>query len=130
MLRRVVEQAAEWQIPVFVMDCDVAAAVDHVSHHGIIEAMWVPAGADCRLDSESTGTPRAKLDDIGTLGIRRTRSVPQGDPCAADLLWAALGKPTARFCDMFQPPKWGLPMGSSYLGLLLIADICWTIAMS
>ena len=53
MLRRVVEQATEWQIPVFVMDCDVAAAFDHVSHHGIIEAtlaMGVPADADCRLD--------------------------------------------------------------------------------
>ena len=33
-----VEQATEWHIPVFVMDCDVAAAFDHVSHHGIIEA--------------------------------------------------------------------------------------------
>ena len=39
MLRRmVVEQAIEWQIPVFVMDCDVAAAFDHVSHHEIIKA--------------------------------------------------------------------------------------------
>ena len=38
MLRRMVEQATEWQIPVFVMDCDVAAAFDHVSHHEIIKA--------------------------------------------------------------------------------------------
>ena len=52
MLRRVVEQATEWEIPVFVMDCDVAAAFGHVSHHGIIKAtlaMCVPAGADGRL---------------------------------------------------------------------------------
>ena len=39
ILRRMVEQATEWQIPVFVMDCDVAAAFDHVSHHMIIDAM-------------------------------------------------------------------------------------------
>ena len=39
ILRRMVEQATEWQIPIFVMDCDVAAAFDHVSHHVIIDAM-------------------------------------------------------------------------------------------
>ena len=39
ILRRMVEQAAEWQIPISVMDCDVAAAFDHVSHHVIIDAM-------------------------------------------------------------------------------------------
>ena len=33
ILRRIVEQANEWRIPIFVMDCDVAAAFDHVSHH-------------------------------------------------------------------------------------------------
>ena len=45
MLRRMVEQATEWQIPVFVMDCDVTAAFDHVSHQEIIKAtlaMGVP----------------------------------------------------------------------------------------
>ena len=41
-----------------------------------------------------------KLDDIGTAGIRRTRSVPQGDPCAADLFGADLDTPAAKFCDM------------------------------
>ena len=34
-----VEQATEWQIPIFVMDCDVAAAFDHVSYFVIIDAM-------------------------------------------------------------------------------------------
>ena len=29
--------------------------------------------------------------DIMTPGIRRTRSVPQGDPCAADLFWSSTG---------------------------------------
>ena len=39
LLRRMVEQATEWQIPIFVIDCDVAAAFDHVSHHVSIDAM-------------------------------------------------------------------------------------------
>ena len=30
ILRRMVEQATEWQIPIFVKDCDVAAANDNV----------------------------------------------------------------------------------------------------
>ena len=36
-----------------------------------------------------------ELDDIVTLGSRCTRSVPQGDPCAADLFGAALDIPAA-----------------------------------
>ena len=39
ILRRMVEQATERQIPIFVMDCDVAAVFDHVSHHVITDAM-------------------------------------------------------------------------------------------
>ena len=39
ILRRMVEQANERRIPIFVMDCDVAAAFDHVSHHLIIDAL-------------------------------------------------------------------------------------------
>ena len=49
-----IQQAAEWQIPVCVMDCDVAAAFDHVSHHEIVRAttaMGVAASIDCRMDS-------------------------------------------------------------------------------
>ena len=33
ILRRMVERATEWQMLIFVMDCDVEAAFDHVSHH-------------------------------------------------------------------------------------------------
>ena len=33
ILRRKVEQATEWQIPIFVMDGDVAAAFDHGSEN-------------------------------------------------------------------------------------------------
>ena len=86
------EQATGWQIPIFVMDCDVAAAFDHVSHHEIIKAtmdMGVPPiliAAWIREYPKSETVVR--LDDIVTPGIRRTRSVPQGDPCAADLFGA------------------------------------------
>ena len=95
MLRRVVEQATEWQIPVFVRDCDVAAEFDHVSHHGIIEAtlaMGVPPMliADWIREYRNSETI-VKLDDNVTPGIRRTRSVPQGDPCAADFFWSSPG---------------------------------------
>ena len=39
ILRRLVEQVTGWQIPIFVMDSDVAAAFDHVSHHVIVNVM-------------------------------------------------------------------------------------------
>ena len=60
------------------------------------------------------------LDDIVTPGIRGTRSVPQGDPCAVDLFGAAFGHTSFEVL---------LPVGNRYLGLLLFADNCW-IAMS
>ena len=71
-----------------------------------------------------------KLHDIVTPVIRRTRSVPQGDLCAADLFGAALDTPAAMFCEMCQHKKWRLLVGNGYLGLLLFADNCWIIAMS
>ena len=43
-----------------------------------------------------------KLDDILTPGIRRTRSVPQGDLYAADLCGTAVDTPAAMFCEMCQ----------------------------
>ena len=46
-----------------------------------------------------------KLDDIVTPGIRCTRSVPQGGPCAADLFGAALDLPAAKFNEMCQHKK-------------------------
>ena len=42
MLKRMIEQATEWQIPVFLMDCDVAAAFDHVS-----EQQWTWVCRQC-----------------------------------------------------------------------------------
>ena len=98
ILRRMVEQANEWRIPVLVMDCDVAAAFDHVSHHLIIDAMEalkVPLVLVAAWIREYRGSETCiKLDDILTPGVRRTRSVPQGDPCAATLFGASLDVPS------------------------------------
>ena len=126
------EQATEWQIPVFVMDCDVAAAFDHVSHHEIIKAtmdMGVILIAAWIREYRHSETV-VFLDDIVAPGIRLTRSVPQGDPCAADLLGAALDRPAGKFMKMCQKKKRGLPVGAGYLGLFLFADNCWIISMS
>ena len=126
MLRRIVEQATEWQIPLFVMDCDVAAVFDHVSHHEIIKAtlaLGVPPVLIAAWIREYRNSERQlKLNDTVTAGIRRTRSVPQGAPCAADLFGAALNTPAAKFCGMCQHRTWEV-------GLLLFADTCWIIAM-
>ena len=67
-----------------------------------------------------------KLDDIVTPEIRRTRSVPQGDPCAGDLFGAALDTHQPR-CSV----KWAKTKnGDGYFGLLLFAECCWITAMS
>ena len=65
-----------------------------------------------------------------TPGIRRTRSVPQGDPCAADLLGAAVDVPSTAFCGRWQVERWGLPVGGNYMERMLFADNCWLIVMS
>ena len=134
ILRRMVEQATEWQIQYFVMDCDVAAAFDHVSHQVIIDAMEVlkvpPVLVAAWIREHRVPETFVKLDDITTPGIRRTRSVPQGDPCAADLFGAALDISATAFCERCQTEKWRLPLEEGYMGLLLFADNCWIIAMS
>ena len=90
---RVAEQATEWQIPVFVMDCDVAAAFDHVTYHGIIEAtlaVGVPPVLIAALIRECRNYKTiVKVDDFGTSGIRRTRSVPPQGLAWNELLKAA-----------------------------------------
>ena len=70
------------------------------------------------------------LDDRVTPGIRRTRSVPQGDPCVADLSAAALDSPAGQFMEACQRMKWFLPVEGGYLGPLLFADSCWLMGMS
>ena len=83
------------------------------------------------MDQRTQGSEtHIKLDDILTLGVRRTRSVPQGDPCAANLFKAALNVPATEFWKRCQAEKLGLPVGGHYVGLLLFADNCWLIAMS
>ena len=108
------EQATEWQIPISVMDCDVAAAFDHVSHHVIIDAMEVlkvPPLLVAAWIREYRGSETfVKLDDITTPGIHRTRSVPQRDPCA-------LGQHWILFCERCQMEKWRLPLEEGYMGL-------------
>ena len=69
ILRRMVEQATEWQITIFVMDCDVAVASDHVSHHVIIEAMEAlkvpPVSVAAWINYRGSET-FVKLDDVMT----------------------------------------------------------------
>ena len=66
---------------------------------------WWQRGSEYR-SSET----HIRLDDILTPGIRRTRSVPQGDPCAASLFGAALDVPATAFFKKCQAEKWGLPV--------------------
>ena len=88
ILRRMVEQANGWRIPIFVMDCDVAAAF----------TTSCPSGVGGSLDQRVQELRNAhRLDDNLTQGIRRTRSVPQGDPCAASLFEAPLDVPATVF---------------------------------
>ena len=118
----------------FVTDCDVAAAVDHVTHHLIIdatEALKVSPVLVAAWIREYRGPEtHIKLDDILTPGLRRTRSVPQGDPCAANLFMAALYVPATVSCKRCQAEKWGLPVGGHHVALLLFADNCWLTALS
>ena len=62
----------------------MAAAFDHVSHHEIIKATLergvLPVLIAAWIGEYRNSETLVKLDDIVTPGIRRTRSVPQGDP--------------------------------------------------
>ena len=66
----------EWQIPIFVMGCDAAAAFDHVSNHEILKAtlaMGVPPVLIAAWIREYRNSEtQVKLDDIVTPRIRCT----------------------------------------------------------
>ena len=84
-----------------------------------MEAMKVPLVLVSAWLREYIGSGTfIQLDDIMTLGIRCARSVPQADPCAADLFGAAVDVPTARCCDTCQSRKWGAPVEVSGFGVL------------
>ena len=78
----------------FVMDCDVAAAFDHVSHQLIVDAMeamkvrpvpaWLREHRDQTRSSRFRKVIHARLTCFG----------------------AALDIPTAGFCEMCQSRKW------------------------
>ena len=64
--------ATVWQVLVFVMDCDAAAAFDHISHHEIIKATLAMGVlpvlmAACVREYRNSETV-VKLGDIVTLG--------------------------------------------------------------
>ena len=133
ILRRKVERANEWQILIFVMDFDVAAAFDHVSHHLIIDAMEalkVPAVLLAVWVREYRRSETyTKFDDILTPGVRRTRSVPQSDPCAAKVFGVALDVPATAFCKRCQAEKCAAS-GWELHGVTALRDNCWLTAMS
>ena len=68
------------------------AAFDHVSHHLIVDAMEAlkvpPVLVSAWTREYRSSETHIKLDDTFTPGIRRTCSVPQGAPCAANLFGA------------------------------------------
>ena len=111
ILRRMVEQASEWRIPIFVMDCDVAAAFDHVSHHVIIDAMEAlqvpPVFVAAWIREYRRSETFVKLDDIMTPGFvayDRCHKVTRA-PC----LGAALDILKTASCARCQTEKWELP---------------------
>ena len=71
------EQATEWQNPVFVVDCDGAAAFYHVSHHEIIKAtlaMGVPPVLVAAWIREYRNSETlVKLDGFVTPGVAQDR---------------------------------------------------------
>ena len=113
ILGRMVVQGNELRIPIFVMDCDVAAACS-------MEALKVPPVLVAAWIREyRRSETHIKLDDIFTRRIRRTRSVPAN----------VSGNP--EFCiKKCQEEKWELPVDGQYMGLLLFTDNCWLIAVS
>ena len=129
-----VEQANEWRIPIFVMDYDVAAAFDHVSHHVIIDAMKamkVPPVLVAAWIRECRGSETfIKLDDIMTPGIKTHALCTARRRLRGGSFRAALDTPAAAFCEKCQVEEWRLPVNGGYLGLPLFADSCWIVAMS
>ena len=134
--RSLIEKSIEWNIHLFGLDGDVYKAYDSTSHalvisslrskgvHDVLIAAWL---REIRHSASSI-----KLD-AGTMskGVRRTRSIFQGDPAAPSIFNACLDHIAGRFHVMCQRKQWGVELSHGYyLGIVCFADNYWLFATS
>ena len=136
ILRNIVEKALEWNIPVFVLDGDLAKAYDYTLHSTVITGLTMKGVPQILISAwvrevRRFGSVFVLDDDVSSTRVTRTRSLLQGDPAAPSIFNAALDVPASEFCRLAEREKWGYRLDDgSYISLCLFADNFWIFASS
>ena len=102
ILRRVIEVAKEWSVPVFVLDGDLHRAYDMIEHDKITRALQARAIPDIVV-AAFVREVRRKTNVFKMGGgmteepVRRTRSLIQGMPSSPKIFNATLDEAAKRF---------------------------------
>ena len=138
IIRRVIEVALEWAVPIWIGDGDIKKAYDYTRHDEVLGAIK-DAGCPDILSAAWARELRSmaikmKLGNIVTEPIHRTRALFQGDPSAPFLFNHCLDRPLAAFEALAQRHKWGIPMKRNgepyYLAIVTFADNYWLFSTS
>ncbi|CAK0788122.1 unnamed protein product, partial [Prorocentrum cordatum] len=85
-MRMMAEKARKWNIPISIMDGDIEAAFDRVSHRSVEETLRrraVPGPVILAITRELKATAVITMCSIQTQPVPRTRGIRQGDLASA-----------------------------------------------
>ena len=136
IFRGLVEKFDEWRCPrIFILDGDIDHAYDHTAHGLVLNSLdrrKVP-----RPVSESWircwRTMKSAFclsPGCTTRAIRRTRSIPQGDPAGPDLFNVVVDDLAYDFQEMAARRDWGVQLNGLRVSIILFADNFWLFATS
>ena len=138
ILRRSIEVALEWNIPIWILDGDIKKAYDNTLHTEVLDSLQEAGCPDIISaawvrELRSMGV-KMKLGNLVTPRINRTRALFQGDPSAPFIFNHALDRPLFDFQETAQRKKWGIPLstpsGTYHMAILAFADNYWLCATS
>ena len=96
-IRRIVEIAIEWNIPVWIADGDIKKAYDNTSHLNVLDSLLeagCPKIVAAAWMREFRGMAvKMKLGNLVTDRIGRTMALFQGDPAAPSIFSLTLDRP-------------------------------------
>jgi ribonuclease HI len=139
ILRRLVEVAIEWNVPIFVLDGDIVKAYDNTEHTKVLEALQrkgIPDILSAAILREiSRARCKVKLGNLSSkVSFCKSRALWQGDPQAPYLFNQVLDEAAYKMTTHIQRMKWGWPITingkTEYIGILIFADNYWLIGTS
>ncbi|CAK0838559.1 unnamed protein product, partial [Prorocentrum cordatum] len=125
-VRMLAEKASEWNRPIFIMDGDIEAAFDRVSHRLVEETLRrraVPRPVALAINRGLKASAVIKMGSIQTQTAPRTRGARQGHPASTILFNLVLEDAWEEFLGACGARGWGCEFPGE-AGLLCAGNFC------